>query len=169
MAASPEAMHTSKSVPGPVYVYEAPVRIWHWVHALSISTLAVTGYFIANPLPSLSGEASDHFLMGNIRFVHFTAAYVFAVGLFVRLYWAIVGNEYARELFILPVWRGEWWKRVWHEIKFYAFFRIIDFQDSQESRSQRSRTYSSSARPSLTITWARALMIGTLVPGNSGR
>ena len=33
------------------YVFEAPVRIWHWLHALSIVVLAVTGYLIANPLP----------------------------------------------------------------------------------------------------------------------
>jgi len=121
MAASPEVLRDSNSVPGPLYIYQVPVRIWHWIHALSISTLAITGYFIANPLPSMSGEASDHFVMGTFRLVHFTAAYVFAVGLFVRIYWAIVGNKYARELFIVPVWRGEWWRRVWHEIKFYAF------------------------------------------------
>jgi Ni/Fe-hydrogenase 1 B-type cytochrome subunit len=121
MASSIEAMKDAEKVPGPIYVYEAPVRAWHWIHALSIFVLAGTGYLIANPLPTLSGEASDHFLMGTIRLVHFIAAFVFAAGLFVRTYWAIVGNEFARELFIVPMWRGEWWKRVWHEIKFYAF------------------------------------------------
>ena len=44
-----------------VYVYEAPVRVWHWVNALSITLLAITGYLIANPLPTLSGEAFPHF------------------------------------------------------------------------------------------------------------
>ena len=32
-----------------VYVYEAPVRIWHWVNAFAILTLALTGYFIGSP------------------------------------------------------------------------------------------------------------------------
>ena len=64
------------------------MRIWHWVHALAITLLVITGYFIANPLPSMSGEASESFLMGNIRLVHFISAMVFAVGLFVRIYWA---------------------------------------------------------------------------------
>lgn len=104
-----------------VYVYEAPVRIWHWVHALSIAVLCVTGYFIANPLPSLGGEASDHFLMGNMRMIHFIAGYVFAIGFAVRVYWAIVGNHYARELFILPVWNKDWWGELIHEIKYYLF------------------------------------------------
>jgi Ni/Fe-hydrogenase 1 B-type cytochrome subunit len=104
-----------------VYVFEAPVRIWHWVHAISIFVLAVTGYFIANPLPSIGGEASDHFLMGNMRYIHFIAGYVFAIAFLVRVYWAIVGNQYARELFILPIWRKEWWGDLIHELKYYAF------------------------------------------------
>ncbi len=104
-----------------VYVFEAPVRIWHWLHALSIGVLCITGYFIANPLPALQGEASDHFLMGTIREIHFIAAYVFAIGFAVRIYWAIVGNKYARELFLPAVWRPAWWKGLGHELKYYLF------------------------------------------------
>lgn len=103
------------------YVFEAPVRLWHWIHALSIGALAVTGYLIANPLPSVTGEASDHFLMGDIRMIHFIAAYVFAIGFAVRVYWALVGNRYAREIFYLPLWRPAWWKGLFYEIRFYLF------------------------------------------------
>lgn len=106
-----------------VYVFEAPVRIWHWVHGLSIVVLAVTGYLIANPLPSVGGEASEHFMMGNLRMIHFVAGYVFGIGFAVRIYWAIVGNSHSRELFYLPVWRGEWWRNFWEELKFYLFLR----------------------------------------------
>ena len=106
---------------GELYVFEIPVRIWHWVHALCITILAITGYLIASPLPSMSGEASDSFLMGNIRLIHFITAMVFAVGIFVRLYWAIVGNRYARGMLIPPVWSGEYWSRMWHEVKMYLF------------------------------------------------
>lgn len=106
---------------GAVYVYEAPVRVWHWVNALSITLLAITGYLVANPLPSLSGEASDHFLMGYIRFVHFAAAYVFAVGFLGRIYWALVGNRYSRQLFRLPLHRMTFWKELLHEVRWYAF------------------------------------------------
>ena len=38
-----------------VYVYEAPVRLWHWVNAFAILALAITGYLIASPLPSFTG------------------------------------------------------------------------------------------------------------------
>ncbi len=104
-----------------IYVYEAPVRIWHWINALAITVLAVTGYFIASPLPSMSGEASDHFLMGYIRFAHFAAGYVMAIGFLGRMYWALVGNHHARQLFFPPLFSGEFWKGVWHEIKWYLF------------------------------------------------
>ncbi|MES9942027.1 MAG: Ni/Fe-hydrogenase, b-type cytochrome subunit [Candidatus Thiodiazotropha sp. 6PLUC1] len=104
-----------------VYVYEAPVRLWHWVNALAILVLAVTGYFIANPLPTMPGEASDHFLMGYMRFAHFAAAYIFTVGFIGRIYWAFVGNEHSRELFHLPFYRLSFWKELMHEIRWYSF------------------------------------------------
>lgn len=109
--------------PKAVYVFEAPVRIWHWVHALSIVVLAVTGYLIANPLPSVGGEASESFLMGNLRLIHFIAGYVFTIGFVVRIYWGFVGNRWSRELLYLPVWRGQWWRDLFEEIKYYLFLR----------------------------------------------
>ena len=104
-----------------VYVYEAPVRLWHWVNALSITILAITGYLIANPLPSMPGHASDYYVMGYIRFFHFVAAYIFTIGFLGRLYWAYAGNKHARELFRLPCLNCKFWKELWHEIRWYAF------------------------------------------------
>jgi Ni/Fe-hydrogenase 1 B-type cytochrome subunit len=112
-------VNTAENLPGPIYVFNLPIRIWHWLHAISITILIVTGYLIAQPFESLSGEASDHFLMGNIRFVHFVAAFVFAIGMFVRAYLGLVGNKYARGIFIVPVWQRAYWRRLWHEVKFY--------------------------------------------------
>jgi len=107
--------------PNAVYVYEIPLRIWHAVNALCLIVLAVTGYLIASPLPSVGGEASEHFLMGYIRFAHFAAAYLFTIGLLFRLYWAIAGNEHAKELFFPPLLSKNFWCGVWHEIRWYAF------------------------------------------------
>lgn len=104
-----------------IYVYEAPVRIWHWINALAISVLCLTGYFIGSPLPTMPGEASQHFLMGYIRFAHFSAAYIFAIGLLGRIYWAFVGNPHARELFTLPITQRAYWQEVLTMIKWYAF------------------------------------------------
>jgi Ni/Fe-hydrogenase 1 B-type cytochrome subunit len=104
-----------------VYVYEAPVRIWHWVNALAIVTLALTGYFIGSPLPSQPGEASANFLMGYIRFTHFAAGQVLAIFLILRVYWAIVGNKHARQIFYVPFWSGRFWSEWLHEVKWYTF------------------------------------------------
>jgi len=104
-----------------VFVYEGPVRLWHWLNALSIAVLAVTGWFIASPLPSVAGEASENFLMGYLRFAHFAAAYIFAVAFLVRAYWALVGNHHARQLFWLPLTDGKWWRGMWHELRWYFF------------------------------------------------
>jgi len=105
----------------PIYVFEAPVRLWHWVAAVCIGVLAVTGYLIANPLPTVGGEASAHFLMGRIRLIHFIAAYVFAIGYAGRIYWALVGNYPSRQIFIVPIWEGRWWRELFYEIRFYLF------------------------------------------------
>jgi Ni/Fe-hydrogenase 1 B-type cytochrome subunit len=99
--------------------------LWHWLNALSILVLALTGWFIASPLPSVSGEASDNFLMGYIRFAHFTAAYVFAIGFLVRLYWAFVGNHHARQLFVLPVTDKQWWADLLGEMRWYFFLEKL--------------------------------------------
>lgn len=104
-----------------IYVYQFPVRVWHLWNALCIAVLAVTGYFIASPLPSMPGQASDHYLMGYIRFAHFTAGYILIVGLLHRTYWAFVGNVHAREMFLLPILDRNWWADVWTEAKRYMF------------------------------------------------
>lgn len=104
-----------------VYVYEAPVRLWHWVNALAVVILAISGYLIASPLTTLPGQASEHFLMGYVRFAHFAAAYVFAIAFLGRIYWALVGNRHARQLFQLPVLQKTFWSELAHEIRWYAF------------------------------------------------
>jgi len=86
-----------------VYVWELPVRFYHWINVLAVVTLAVTGYLIGSP-PALksSAEASFGYWFGTVRFVHFVAAFVFFFNFLFRLYWGFVGNKYARwENFIL--------------------------------------------------------------------
>ena len=106
-----------------VYVYEAPLRLWHWVNALAITLLCITGYFIGSPLPTMPGEASDNFLMGYIRFIHFSAGYILAIGLLFRIYWAFVGNHHSRQLFSPPIFSGEFWNGVMHTTWLHASLR----------------------------------------------
>jgi len=102
-----------------VYVYQAPIRIWHWIQAFAILALCITGYLIGSPLPSVGGEAYDHYIMGYIRWIHFVAAYLVIVGFVFRIYWAFVGNVHAKQIFAPPVWQASWWLEVWHEVKWY--------------------------------------------------
>ena len=107
----------------PVYVYEAPVRIWHWVTMLAIFVLGVTGYLIGAPLPAIGGEAVDSFYFGWVRMIHEVTGYIFAVALLVRIYWAIVGNHSSRSIFYIPFWSGEWWKGLVSQAKYYLFLQ----------------------------------------------
>ncbi|BFM07880.1 Ni/Fe-hydrogenase, b-type cytochrome subunit [Halioxenophilus aromaticivorans] len=104
-----------------VYVYEAPVRLWHWLNALCIVVLGITGYLIANPLPTIQGEPNTLFVMGYIRFFHFAFAYIFTFAFIGRIYWAFVGNKHSRELFTLPIFKKAYWKELGHEIQWYLF------------------------------------------------
>ncbi|GLR90069.1 hypothetical protein GCM10007857_67830 [Bradyrhizobium iriomotense] len=102
-----------------IYVYEAPVRTCHWVNALSILVLMVSGYLIGTPPPMVA--ASGNFVIGYIRFAHFAAAQVLAVFFLVRILWALFGNHHSRQIFYIPVHRKQFWKDVLHEIRWYAF------------------------------------------------
>ncbi len=107
----------------PVYVYEAPVRLWHWVMMVAMFVLAGTGYLIGSPLPSIGGEATFHYLFGYIRTIHFIAGMIFAIAFLVRVYWAIVGNHSSRAIFIPPVWNGSWWKGLFDQMGYYLFLK----------------------------------------------
>lgn len=86
----------------PAYVWEAPVRFWHWAMVLAMLVLVGTGWFIGSPPSTVPGEASDSFLFGWIRFAHFAAAYIFTALLVYRVAWAFMGNRYSREIFVVP-------------------------------------------------------------------
>lgn len=86
-----------------VYVWELPVRLSHWVNALCVVVLCVTGYLVGSP-PALQSaqEASFSYWFGTVRFIHFVAAFVFFFNFVVRIYWGFVGNTWARWQEFLP-------------------------------------------------------------------
>ncbi|MGY3621674.1 Ni/Fe-hydrogenase, b-type cytochrome subunit [Bradyrhizobium sp. USDA 10063] len=121
VAVAADAVRTGRCVERDVfYVYEAPVRLWHWINAAAILVLGLTGYLIGNGTPTMPGEASDGFLFGYIRFTHFSAGYLLTLGFLLRIYWAFMGNAYAKQVFYVPVWRRSYWDQVWHEMRWYA-------------------------------------------------
>jgi Ni/Fe-hydrogenase 1 B-type cytochrome subunit len=88
------------------YVWELPVRWCHWINVMCIVILSVTGFFIGTPL-SFGRTASD-FTMGWIRFIHFSAAYLFTISVISRVIWSFIGNKYSgwREFFPLSTVEG---------------------------------------------------------------
>ena len=117
---------TGRVIEGPledVYVYEAPVRIWHWVVVLSMIALAVTGYLIGSPPPAIGGEPYDTYFFAYVRMIHFIAAWVFVVAFVVRVYWAFAGNHHARSIFLPPVFSGAWWRGLFSQARYYLFLK----------------------------------------------
>ena len=55
-----------------VYVWELPVRIYHWLNALCIVILCITGFIIADP-PAIMTETEANFSywFGMVRFLQF--------------------------------------------------------------------------------------------------
>ena len=97
-----------------IYVWQLPVRFYHWVNALCILALAVTGYIIGSP-PALqsSAEASFGYWFGTVRFIHFFAAFIFFFNFLFRLYWGFVGNRFAKWNNFIPV-KADQWKEMLH-------------------------------------------------------
>jgi len=104
-----------------VYVWELPVRIFHWINVFSVTILAITGLIISNPPAILSNaEASDSYWFGIVRFIHFATAYIFFFNMILRIYWSFVGNKFSR-------WKSFWpfnkkmWLNFLHVIKVDIF------------------------------------------------
>lgn len=86
-----------------VYLWSAPIRAMHWIAAACILSLIVTGFYIGRPYFATAGEASSHFLMGRVRFIHFAAAAILVMTGIVRAYWLAVGNQFERLPALFPV------------------------------------------------------------------
>lgn len=109
--------------PEDIYVYEAPVRLWHWFMVVCVANLALTGFLIAVPLPSFGGEATGRFFFGWIRMIHVSIGLVLIGTFLLRAYWAFVGNRFSRQLFYIPFWRSDWWSGLFHQAAYYLFLR----------------------------------------------
>jgi Ni/Fe-hydrogenase 1 B-type cytochrome subunit len=103
------------------YIYDPGIRLWHWATALVVFGLAITGYLIGTPLASTAGDTSTTFQMGTLREWHFITAYLLAIGMLWRGYWAIVGGRHSRHIYYLPVWKKQWWKELWSVVRWYLF------------------------------------------------
>lgn len=87
-----------------LYVWEYPVRVFHWLNAACIVALIATGYLIGTPWHfSNTAEAHQAYWIGTIRFAHFVSAWVLLINFLVRIYWGFVGDQYAQWHHFFPV------------------------------------------------------------------
>ena len=115
------------------YIWQLPVRIFHWANAISITVLIVTGLMISHPPGIISnGEASTQFWFGYIRKIHFMSAYVMVAVLIMRVYWAFVGNKYSSWKVFVPF-DKEGWSSVWHTLKHDIFLQNEKEYDYKKS------------------------------------
>jgi Ni/Fe-hydrogenase 1 B-type cytochrome subunit len=92
-----------------VYVWELPVRFYHWINAVCILLLGITGYIIGRPVSiTYMPEAYQQSWFGTVRMVHFVTAYVFVFTFAFRIYWGFVGNHYARWHQFIPYTKKQW-------------------------------------------------------------
>jgi len=103
-----------------VYLWHWAVRSMHWTSVACVIVLAITGFYIGRPYFLTGGEPSAHFLMGRVRFVHFTAAGVLVATAMLRVYWLFIGNKFERWDALLPYTRDDW-RRMWLVVKKYLF------------------------------------------------
>jgi Ni/Fe-hydrogenase b-type cytochrome subunit len=108
-----------------VYLWHWPVRAMHWIAAGCVLTLVLTGLYIGQPYFVTSGQASDHFLMGRIRFTHFTAAGVLVATAILRAYWLFMGNKYERWRALFPYTKADW-VNMWRLLRRYFFVKVHD-------------------------------------------
>ncbi len=106
-----------------VYVWELPVRVFHWLNALAITILIITGFIISNPPAVMTNhEASQQFWFGYVRKIHFISAYVMVAVMILRVYWAFVGNKFSNWRVFFPF-NKKGMKNVWHVLKYDIFLQ----------------------------------------------
>ncbi|HXG44806.1 MAG TPA: Ni/Fe-hydrogenase, b-type cytochrome subunit [Gemmatimonadales bacterium] len=106
-----------------VYLWEWPIRTMHWIAAGCILVLVVTGLYIGKPyFVSGAPESSDPFLMGWMRFLHFTAAGLLVMTGIVRVYWLFAGNKFERFAALFPV-RPRDWVNLVRQVKYYLMIQ----------------------------------------------
>jgi len=108
-----------------VFVWQLPVRFFHWINALCIVALGMTGFLIGRPLVfASSGEPWAGYWFGTVRFIHFSVAYLLIFNFLFRIYWGFVGNKYATWRNFIPL-RASQWKEILRVLRYFLSFLVF--------------------------------------------
>jgi Ni/Fe-hydrogenase 1 B-type cytochrome subunit len=101
-----------------LYVWQAPVRITHWLTAGCIVVLSLTGGYIADPFLIPPGGN----VMTTVRTIHMATAIAFLVSGLIRTWWLLAGNRFARWSAFIPTSRFQA-TELFRQAGFYGFVR----------------------------------------------
>lgn len=85
------------------YVWSVPLRIFHWVFALSFTGLVITGLYIHWPWTNTMLEGTNRFPMAVMRDIHFQLGYYFLASILLRYYLLLFGNKQERFTDFFPI------------------------------------------------------------------
>jgi Ni/Fe-hydrogenase 1 B-type cytochrome subunit len=105
-----------------VRIWDRVVRWTHWLIAVSLVVLSLTGFYIGRPFLSVPGAAGEHFVMGTMRVIHMYSAIVFSLAVVARIAWMFVGTRHARWWNFFPITRVRQ-QGVLESLRFYLFLR----------------------------------------------
>lgn len=145
-------MHEAEETQAPergadVYRHKLPTRIWHWVNAVTLFIMLMSGLGILNAHPRLywghagAQERDAWLVIGDVvtaipgwltipsvydlaasRTWHFAFAWVLAVGLLLFMLTSLFNRHIKRDLHVR---RGQWSPRhIWSDIKDHARLRL---------------------------------------------
>jgi Ni/Fe-hydrogenase 1 B-type cytochrome subunit len=104
----------------PFYIWELPVRIFHWAIVICLLVLTVTGFYLHGPFLIAVGPRA--WVMGTMRFVHELFGFILIAALLMRFYWFFAGNEWAHWRAWLPL-KREQWRNMKSMLLYYTFIR----------------------------------------------
>jgi len=101
-----------------LYVWQYPLRLFHWGMVLSLAVLSFTGYYIHDPF--IIGQVKYPFLMGWFRFAHEAFGMAFIALFIMRIALFFQGNRWVGWRQYIPL-RASQWREMVNVMKFYAF------------------------------------------------
>jgi len=104
------------------YVFSPFLRIFHWIMAISIVVLFVTGLLITTPWVTYSQEPTTSWMaLDWIRNIHFIFAYIFTASFILRIYGFIINKG---DRLFPHVWKGYFYKDSIDVSMHYGFLKF---------------------------------------------
>ncbi|MCL2470219.1 MAG: Ni/Fe-hydrogenase, b-type cytochrome subunit [Propionibacteriaceae bacterium] len=109
-----------------IRVWSASLRIQHWTNVIVVFVLSCTGFLIMDPFfgPFAYNGVPTGFLMGYIRLIHFTAAFVWLVVALTRIWSAFTSRDrYLRWPAMWPLKKKEDVRNLGRVLQHYIFIK----------------------------------------------